>query len=493
MAISFKTIPAGLRLPGFYAEIDASQANTAAGTQRALIIGQVSAGSTLAPNVPVLSTSATEARIAGGAGSMLAAMVAAYRANDAFGEVWYLPLADDAASTAAAGSIAFTGPVTAAGTLNLYIAGQLVAVTLGAGTTAAQAATIVAAAIAATIDLPVTAVANVARVDLTAKNKGAVGNDIDLRTNYLGTAGGQALPAGLGVQITAMAAGAGAPSLTTGLAALGTLPFDYIVSPYTDATSIASISGLLADTTGRWSWQTEIYGHCYVAKRGTQGALAAFGITLNDQHLSCIGFADSPSPAYVWAAALAGAAAPSLRADPAVPLQTLAIAGVLAPPVQSRFLPSQRNTLLYDGISTFRVDPTGNVLIENLITTYQVNALGQADNAYLEVETMFTLMLVLRTFAALFTSKFARVKLGTDGVRYPGGSNVVTPSTIKAELVALYRSLEDAGLVQNSQAFSAAVSVTKNTQNVGRVDVLLPVTLIGQLRTVATLLQFKLQ
>ncbi|MEO6116917.1 MAG: phage tail sheath subtilisin-like domain-containing protein, partial [Pseudolysinimonas sp.] len=254
----------------------------------------------------------------------------------------------------------------------------------------------------------------------------------------------------------------------------------------------ASISGLLSDASGRWSWQTEIYGHCFTAKRGTQGALATFGTALNDQHLSVIGFNDSPSPSYVWAAALAGAAAPSLRADPAVPLQTLAIAGVLAPPVQSRFLPSQRNTLLYDGISTFRTDPAGAVLIENLITTYQVNAQGQADNAYLEVETMFTLMTVLRIFAGLFTSKFARVKLGADGVRYPPGSNVVTPSTIKAELIALYRSLEDAGLVQNSDAFAAAVTVTKNAQNAGRVDVLLPVTLIGQLRTVATLFQFKL-
>ena len=132
------------------------------------------------------------------------------------------------------------------------------------------------------------------------------------------------------------------------------------------------------------------------------------------------------------------------------------------------------------------------MLIENLVTTYQLNALGQADSAYLEVETMFTLMGVLRTYAALFTSKFARVKLGQDGVRYPPGSNVVTPATIRAELVALYRSLEDAGQVQNSDAFAATVTVTKNTQNAGRVDVLLPITLIGQLRTVATLLQFKL-
>ncbi|WP_242183086.1 phage tail sheath subtilisin-like domain-containing protein [Sphingomonas sp. CARO-RG-8B-R24-01] len=495
MTISFKQIPSGLRLPGFYAELDASQANTASGTQRALIIGQITGAATLAPNVPVLSTSASEARVAGGAGSVLAAMVAAYRANDAFGEVWYLPVSDDPAAIAATGSFTFSGPSTAAGVLNLYIAGQVVAVAVTAGMSAAQLATAAIGAIGAAVDLPVTAVVDgavAAKVNLTAKNKGAVGNDIDLRINFLGTAGGQVLPAGTGVTVAPMGGGATNPTLTTALAALGTLPFDFIVSPFTDAASIAAVSGLLSDATGRWSWQTEIFGHCFIAKRGTQGALATFGTGLNDQHLSCMGFNDSPTPNYVWAAAVAGAVAPSVRTDPATPLQTLTVAGVLAPPVQSRFLPSQRNTLLYDGISTFRTDPAGAVQIENLITTYQANAQGQADNAYLEAETMFSLMAVLRSFAGLFSSKFARVKLGTDGVRYPAGSNVVTPSTIAAEMVALYRSLEDAGLVQNSNAFAAGLSVTKNAQNAGRVDTLAPITLIGQLRTVAMQLQFKL-
>jgi len=495
MTIAFKSIPAGLRLPGFYAEIDASRANTAASAQRALIIGQITAAGTYAPGVPVLVASTSDARTKAGVGSYLAAMIAAYRANDPFGELWVLPIADDPSHTSNAGILAFTGTTTAVGTISLYIAGQLVPVVVGAGTGFAAAAAAVVAAVNAAVDLPVTATLDgsaESRVVLLPRHKGALSGEIDIRVNHAGSAAGQALPAGLTLTITPILPGAGVPSIAAGLAALGTMPFDFIVSPYTDAASIAAITALLSDATGRWSWQSEIYGHCFIARRGTQGTLASFGAGLNDQHLTCIGFSDSPTPAYVWAAALAGAVAPSVRADPAVPLQTLPIAGVLAPPPQSRFIPAQRNMLLYSGISTFRVDAAGAIAIENLVTTYQVNGAGQADNSYLEAETMFTLMAVLRAFAAMFASRFARVKLGGDGVRYPAGSNVVTPSTIRAELVALYRTLEDAGLVQASDAFAATVTVNRVPGNPGRVDVLLPVTLIGQLRTIAAQLQFKL-
>lgn len=495
--IAFRNIPAGLRTPGTFAELDASQANSAAGTQRALIIGQITAAAALAPNVPVQAASVGEAAIAGGSGSMLAAMVAAYRANDAFGELWYLPIADDGAAVAAIGSIVFGGPSTGAGAVCLYIAGQLVPIAVGVGASAEQIATTTVAAVNAAVDLPVTAAVdggNPAKVNLTAKNKGAVANDIDLRVNYRGAAGGEALPAGVNVAITAMAGGTTNPVLTAALAALGTMPFDFIVSPYADTASIAAITGLLGDAAGRWAPTTQIYGHCFIAKRGTQGALATFGAALNDQHLSCLGFNDSPTPPYAWAAALAGAVAPSVRADPGTPLQTLAIAGVLAPPVQSQFQIGQRNLLLYDGISTFRVDPAGTVQIERLVTTYQVNAQGQADNGYLDAESMFTLMAVLRAYATLWSSKFGRAKLGQDSVRYGPGANVVTPATLKAEFVALYRSLEtDQAWVQGSDAFAQSVSVTKNQASPGRVDVLLPITLIGQLRIVAMLVQFKLQ
>ena len=496
MTVPFKQVPANIRVPLFYAEVDNSQANTATLNQRALIIGQVTAAAIAAgtvPNVPVMSQGVSDALLVGGAGSMLHLMTQAYRNNDTFGEVWYLPLADAGGATAATGTVAITSPATANGTLTLYIGGVAVSQPVLSSQTVSQIATALAATINATPNLPVTAAAATSTVTLTAINRGPAGNDIDLRLNYQGTRGGEVTPAGLVATITAMAPGATAPTLTTALGNLSSLPFDFIVSPYTDTTSLDALKALLNDVAGRWSWSVQIYGHVFAAYRGTLGAQTTFGVTRNDQHCSIMGYNDSPTPSWLWAASLAGAAAVSLRADPATPLQTIALQGVLAPPLQSRFLLTDRNTMLYDGMSTFMVGDDGTVYIENLITTYQKNAFGAPDNSYLQIETMFTLAYVLRALKTVVTSKYARVKLAANGTRFQAGSNVVTPNVIRADLIAQYRQLEAQGLVQNGDAFKAALIVQQNATNPNRVDVLYPSTLINQLRVFALLAQFRLQ
>ena len=61
MTINFKNIPQNLRVPLFYAELDASHANTAIANQRALIIGQITAAGVATPNVPLISSGAGDA------------------------------------------------------------------------------------------------------------------------------------------------------------------------------------------------------------------------------------------------------------------------------------------------------------------------------------------------------------------------------------------------------------------------------------------------
>ena len=336
--VGFKNIPAGIRTPLFYAEVDNSRANAAQFAPRTLIIGQQLATGDATANVPVQSQGAGDAKSRHGVGSMLAGMVEWYRKRDSSGDVWCLPLADDAGGTAATGTIAFAGTSTAVGTLSLYVAGRLLSVPVTSGLTAALLATAVAAAVTAASDLPVTATATTGTVTFTARNKGLCGNDIDLRLNYRGSAGGEATPAGITPTVTAMAAGATNPSLTAGLTALGDAPFDFIVCPYTDSTSLDALQALMNDTSGRWSWASQTFGGVFCAIRGTTGARGTFGLARNDQHASIIGFNDSPTPAYLWAANYAGACAGSLRSDPALPLQTLAPDLAPASPPQAPLL-----------------------------------------------------------------------------------------------------------------------------------------------------------
>jgi phage tail sheath gpL-like len=350
----------------------------------------------------------------------------------------------------------------------------------------------IVAAVSANGTLPVTATNAAGVVTFTARNKGVAGNYIDIRLNYGGTAAGEATPAGITATIVAMASGATNPILTTALANLGDQPFDFIICPYTDSTSLDALKALLNDTTGRWSWSSQVYGHVFAAYRGTYSAQTTFGVTRNNQHETVMGFNDSPSSPWVWAADLAGTFAVASRADPGRPAQTLKMSTVLPPPLSSRFTLSERNTLLFDGISTFTVAQDGTVQLENIITTYQKNSFGQADDSYLEIETMFLLMFVLRDLAGVVTSKYSRVKLAADGTRFAPGAAIVTPSIIKADIIAEYQTLEYNGYVQNSQAFAAGLIVQINAQNPNRVDVLWPGSLISQLRVFALLAQFRL-
>lgn len=271
------------------------------------------------------------------------------------------------------------------------------------------------------------------------------------------------------------------------------MEFDFIALPYTDAASLNAMKAFLSTKTGRWSWSSQLYGHAFAAHRGTLGALTTFGNGRNDEHVSVMGFNDSPSPSYIWAADLAGTAAVSLRADPARPLQTLALSTVLAPPLHSRFDLSDRNTLLWDGVSTFTVGADGTVALENVITTYRVNGFGVPDDSYLQVETLATLTYVLRRLRAVVTSQFSRMKLANDGTRVAPGTNVVTPAIIKGALIAEYARMELDGFVQESSKFAQGLIVQKNTLNPNRVDVLYPAVLINQLRVFALLMQFSLQ
>ena len=299
--ITFNSYPISQRTHGVFAEID-PQNTSGTQNQRTLLIGQRVAAGTAPAGIQLLGTGLSAGKAACGAGSQLAIMYDWYLRRDSFGEVWLAPLSDDPAAIAATGSITYANTTSAAGVLSTYIGGVLLSIALAAGTTPAAIATSVAAAINVQPDLPVSAIAAAGVVTLTADNKGQVGNEIDIRMNYLGTPGGEATPAGLTVTIVPMAGGATNP--LTGLQALlsnlGSQAFDFIVLPYTDTASLGALATFLNQAVGRWSWTQEIYGHVFTAIRGTAGALTTFGTSQNVFTTSGMGFYDSPTPAWAW-------------------------------------------------------------------------------------------------------------------------------------------------------------------------------------------------
>lgn len=492
MPVSFNTIPSNIRVPLFYAEMDNSAASSFSQAKRALLIGQMLAPGNAVAGTPYLVSRTDDAKKLFGRGSILARMHETYRANDSFGEVWCIPVADAVAGVQATGSITVTGPAVAAGTIPLYIAGQLVSVAVALNDTATIIAAAIAAAVNAALDLPVTATAALGVATLTCRWKGATGNDITVLDSFRGQAGGEALPAGIALAYVAMATGATNPVLTPAITAMGDIEYDYVIQPYTDAASLDAIATEMNDTTGRWSYARQIYGHAYSALRGTLNALQTAGALRNDQHNTLSGIeADVPQPSWEYAAAYGARNAVFLNADVARPTQTGELTGILPARPGKRFLLTERQTLLTNGIATSYVS-VGKVYVERAITTYQKNALGFADPSYLDSETMHQSAEVIRRMRSIITSKYARHKLAADGTRFGPGQAIVTPKVIRGELIAEYSRMELDGLVEKANLFAKYLIVEIDANNPNRMNVLLPPDYVNQLRVFAVLNQFRL-
>jgi phage tail sheath gpL-like len=489
MGINFTYYQTSNRVPGVFVEMDPSQANTGVANQTTLLFGQKTAAGTAPPDTPFIVESVAQVQQLCGPGSMLDAMAERYLARDPFGTLYLLPLADNPAAVAATGTVTIAGPATASGTLNLYVAGQRVQSAVTSGDAATVIASNLLAAIATMTSLPVSEAAVGAVITLTALNKGAAGNGIDLQMNYLGAPGGEFSVPGVTVTIVPMSGGTANPILTNGLANLSSVPFDFIGLPYTDTASLDAMEHFLADDVGRWSWQQMIYGGCFSAFRGTLGQCTAFGVARNDQHMSVMAYqTGSPDPAWIVTAEITASCAASLRVDPGLPLQYIATT-LQAPPIAQRWTLGERNTLLYDGMSTMREQQDNTVYIERMATTYQRNAAGAVDNSYLDVETMYGLMFVSRDLTNYLLTRYARKKLVSDTTPILAGSNCVNAPMIKASVIMEYRALQAAGYVQNADQFAKGI-VVENAGN-GLVKILAPVDLVNQLRQIAILLQFR--
>lgn len=489
MAVSFNQIPSNIRVPLFYAEMDNSAAGTAQQEYRALLVGQ--SFNADSANIPTLVSSAGTVQALAGRGSQLDRMYQAFRMNESMMTTWALPIADDESAVAATGTITVTGTAAAAGVLYLYIAGQRVTVGVNEKDTATVIATEIAASINENLDLPVTAVAAESVVTLTCRWKGATGNDIDIRLNYLGDIGGETTPTGITVAFTDMTGGTLNPEISAGLANLGDMEFDFIALAFGDTANLNAIQEFMNDITGRWSYAQMLYGGVFVAVKKSLAEAQTFGNTRNDRHCSIMPIDKTPTPTWEVAAILTAQCAKSLSIDPARPLQTLPLVGMQAPNVEDRWNMSERNTLLFNGMSTYAV-LAGVCQIERIVTTYQKNVYGVADNSYLDVETLYTSAYVLRAMKQRITQKYGRHKLADDSARFGAGQAIVTPNIIRAELIALYGELETLGLVENADLFAENLIVERNQTDVNRIDVLFPPDYVNQLRVFAVLNQFRL-
>jgi len=494
-AEAFNQVPVGGRPSGFYPEVDGSLAGMFSQNQVALIVGQKLGTGTAVAGVPVLvSGDGSAADGLFGSGSMLAGMVAAFRKNNLTTTLWVNPLDDNAVGVAATLDITVTGAATAAGTLNVYFGLDRVQVAVANGDTAATVATALNAAINATVGLAVTSVVALAVVTVTFRHKGEVGNDVQIALNRRGALGGEITPAGIAMTIPGdgrLSAGASNPDQTPAIAAIGDDEYDFIVHPFTDATSLDAWD---AEMDRQWGPLAQTYGTYWTALSGSVSALQTTGIARNGKYGSGCGVFDAPGPAYLRAARYGSVSAQALANHPARPLHTLILAGELVPDPADRFAWTDRNTLLYAGISTLK-EVGGQLTIDRAITFYQKNASGVADTAFLDVTTPATVRRIIREIRFLVHTNFIarRCVLVADTTPIGEGVPHATPAMIKSLVMGHYDRLQRLGLVERKDLFEALFAVNVDATDPTRINMLYTPDLANPLITFATKVQFSLQ
>ncbi len=477
-------IPAVTEEPFVYIEFDASQATTGPTIKayRALVIGQRIAAGTVAELVPTRVRSAEEARGFFGAGSILHTMAKAWFASNTSTETWFVAQDDDGAATAGTQTLTVTGTATAAGTLFLYVDGELVKVPIASGDDATAIATAIDTALDAVADLPFTSNSAAAVVTVTAKNLGVQANAIDVRFNLNPD---ETFPAGVtSIVVATGVTGATDPDITAVWAVLGDTQYDVLAIGYDGSANLTAIDVELSD---RWGPIRAIEGVALVGTSDTLANLITLGNGENSRFTAIVGAQNAPSSPWRWAASAAANVAKSGSADPARPYRSLELKGIVPPTATDLFDLLERESLIAEGMATWTVDASGRARASRLVSTYKTTPLGTPDKAFQDLTSPLTLGFFRFDLRNVILTKYPRHKLAGDDNEFGAGQPVVTPSSMKAEVVAVARGWVTLGLMENIEAFIAATTVVRDPQNVARLNIFLPPDLVnGFLVTGAT-------
>lgn len=492
-AIQFSNIPGtGLVAPIFTAEFNSGGQYTA--VDRIILIGHPISTGTMALNTPIPVSSLNQVAQLAGAGSQLYDMARIALRNAPALQLWIMAISD---STLTAFTFIQTvaSPTPGVGYFDLH--GERIQVAISSADTATTVAAAVVAAVNAYSNpltgavLPVTAASTAGVITFTARNKGAIFNEIDIHV----PAESANVFAQSGVFVgSAGTAGSGAPTtVAAALAALGDNPADFVVCPFSDSTSLAAYAAWSNDQTGRWAWSRQSYGHVWSAQRGNFAALTTAGLALNDRHLTMFGCMapganGTPHPSWLWISAIAARLFPFLT-DITYGNISVAFRGLnlvdIKPPRDPSVWQSYMglNTLNQSGISTFEVAADGTVKISKIITTYQTGTAGQPDAVFRDINAVYQCSEGMKFIRAGLADQFSQKAIANSN---PGSlGSLVTPGDIKAAFVGLYSVLCVNGVFQDADTFAQLLKVAINSINPNRVDVFSPMERVNPLDILA--------
>lgn len=490
-------VPSNIIIPFMGIDFDSSQAGSADSTVpiKLLTIGQRTSNGSVDEAIVYQATSPATVGANSGFDSMLYRQAVKAFENNQTVDAYFVALDDAATATDATYVWTLSGTATASGEYVAYVAGQRYAVGVAIGDAAADIQVLMTAAInavsASNPQLPCTAADDAAGEEtLTLNNGGIAAGDLDVRFH---ANSGEALPAGLTLTTVTATAGTVDPDIGDALAALGADWYNVINQPYTDNTNMTAMEEYLDTVNGVMEMRD---GMCYQAKRDTRANMITFGEDVanrNSEWMVTLPAYQRFESTYELSAAVAAATAVSIQDDPAVPLHRITLKGITVLDTNHKWTSTERNQLAQVAIATL-TDEIG-VQTEATVTMYLQNSAGASDTAYQYQNTMFILSAARYRFRNQILTKYPRAKLATNADNIGPGQQVMTLDTARDEAVAWFKEGQRDGIFEPSTAaltqFKNALEVSRDDDNVNRVNWILPPDLMNQFIVGSATIQFR--
>jgi phage tail sheath gpL-like len=247
----------------------------------------------------------------------------------------------------------------------------------------------------------------------------------------------------VGVTITAGAliTGTQAANIKPLFEGLGSVRYNYIVSDFSEPENIAALG---EELTSRYGAMRQIGGRAFVALSGEIGSVSEPESVLgqaeavNNPHIVLVPrLTDSRLPGE-WAARWCAVACRILADDPAANTYDLTVTGLTS---NVEVNADTRQILLMAGIATYRLDTTGNVLIERLVTSYTENTDGGRDTSYLDIQVPETVDAVRTYINADAKKRYKTWKLASTEENFGSGAKVMTAGIFRSFLCELYQAI----------------------------------------------------
>lgn len=489
MAIAFTEIPASLLVPGQYQEIDNSLAGSVSDVKRALMIGTMAAQGTATAGKAVQVRSADKAKKLFGNGSPASIMAEEFLSHNKTEELYVLPIAEPAAGLKWNQSFIVAASNVQAGSVSIVINGEKIDAGISEGATAQEAASAIVAAINGEENCPVEAEVvedsenNRISVKLTSVVKGVTGNYNKVEITS----------AASGVSITAQDAVLGtlSPDIDTPLKNLGSVRYHYLACEFTDSANLKALANELND---RYTALRQIDGRCFIALTGevgdtdTSGTMLYAAQSINCPHIVPVPRGNAVQHPCVWAAAWGAVLSRRLSDDPAANTTDIEINDLTA----DGFSFDDRQSLLAAGISTYRLDSTGTVLVERVVTSYTENSDGARDTSYLDIQVVETVSAIRTKINQEARKRFKTWKLAKTEENFGAGSKVMTPGVWRSFLAELYQSyfIQEVQWCQDFESYKDSIIVEVKSDSKTRLEYRHRPVLIGQFYIGAGLNQF---